>query len=68
MRDITYDELPDQIKAIIPRKNAAAIRGDATKIRILINFDQVWDVWLLRDGKWSYVNPSQFRKCRSYAE
>jgi hypothetical protein len=60
---MTYDELPQEIRSIIPRnKFGAARKVNAKLILVQPHYDNNWDRYRLVDGKWEYVNPGTILK------
>lgn len=60
---MTYDDLPDQIKRIMPKnKFGAARRSNQNLILVKPNYDNTWDRYRCVNGSWEYIQPGTILK------
>lgn len=58
-----YEELPDTIKAVVPKEKVAKInKVNANLISLQITYNSAWDRWQLKNGRWEYVQPNTILK------
>lgn len=56
---MTYEELPDVIRSVVPKnKFASARRVSGTRIVVRCNYNDEVDLWVLRGGRWTFHNPA----------